>query len=183
MKLYILLAVLLFATAIAISYFYDHLAFRRTIRRERKKLLAQLVSQPAVAADFTTPEGTVLCLENAFRQRNIEEAVACRDFATEATLWLQERGHLSSEKKTAALSETIQAMEKSFRNALAKGLPPDWILGKSYFLPREPFAVDIVVVNKFTQVPEGGLYSQQILVARTGDKWRTVKIIPPPVDG
>jgi hypothetical protein len=182
MKLYILVAVLLFATAVAISYFYDHLAVRRAIRRQRKKLLAQLASQPPVAVDFSTPEGAVLCLEDAFRKRNIEAAVACRDFATEAKLWLQDRGHLSNEQKTASLPETIQAMEKSFRNALAKGLPADWILGKSYFLPHEQFAEGIVTVNKYTRVPEGGLYSQQILVAKTGNEWRTVKTLPLTLD-
>ncbi|HEY1489746.1 MAG TPA: hypothetical protein VGF90_01790, partial [Verrucomicrobiae bacterium] len=109
MKLYILVAVVLFATAVAISYFYDHLAVRRSIRRQRKKLLAQLASQPPVRADFSTPEGAVLCLEDAIRQRNIEAAVACRDFATEAKLWLQDRPHISNEAKTTMLPETIRS--------------------------------------------------------------------------
>jgi hypothetical protein len=182
MKIYLLVAVLVFAVAVAISYAYDRLAVRRETRRERKKLLAQLTSQPPVPVDFSTPEGAVLCLEAAFRQKNIEAALAGRDFATEARLWLQERSHLSHEEKTARLPETIQAMEKSFRDSLAKGLPADWILGKSYFLPHESFADGIVAVNKYTQVPEGGLYSQQILVARTGNEWRTVKTLPPLLD-
>jgi len=182
MKFFILVAMLVFVTAVAISYVYDHLAVRRTARRERKKLLAQLISQPTFKADFSTPEGAVLCLEDAFRQKNIEAAAACRDFATEARLWLQERGHLSSEEKTAMLPETIRAMEKSFRDSLASGLPADWIFGESYFLPHEPFADGIVTVNKYTQVPDGGLYSQQILVAKTGNEWRTVKTLPLPLD-
>jgi hypothetical protein len=182
MKLSILVAVLVIATAVAISYCYDHLAVRRAARRRRKKLLKQLTSQPPVAADFSTPEGAVLCLEEAFRQRNTEAAVACRDFATEARLWLQDRGHLSNEQKTASLPETTQAMEKSFRNALAKGLPADWILGKSYFLPHEPFADGIITVNKYTQVPEGSLFSQEILVAKSANGWRLVKVVPQPVD-
>jgi len=68
MKFFILVAMLVFVTAVAISYVYDHLAVRRTARRERKKLLAQLISQPTFKADFSTPEGAVLCLEDAFRQ-------------------------------------------------------------------------------------------------------------------
>jgi hypothetical protein len=182
MKFYLLVGVLVFAVAVIISYFYDFLAVRLTAHQERKKLLAQLTAQPPVMVDFSTPEGAVLCLEDAFRQKSIETAVNCRDFATEARLWLQERGHLSHEEKTAMLPETIRAMEKSFRDILANGLPADWILGKSYFLPHEPFADGIVAVNKYTQVPEGGLYSQQILVAQTGNEWRTVKTLPPPLD-
>lgn len=182
MKLYILAALLVFAIAVAISYGYDRLAVRRSHRRERKKLLAQLAAQPPVPADFSTPEGAVLCLENALRQKNIEAAVGCRDFDMEARLWLQERGHLSHEEKTAMLPETIRAMEKSFRDALAKGRLADWILGTSYFLPHKPFAEGIVKANKYTQTPDGGLYRQQILVARTGSEWKTVKTLPPQLD-
>lgn len=182
MKFYLLMAVLVFAIGVAISYVYDHLAIRWAVRRERKKLLAQMTSQPPVPADFSTPEGAVLCLEDAFRLKDSKAAVACRDFVTEARLWLQERGHLSSEEKTARLQETALAMDRSFRATLEKGLPADWILGKSYFLPHEPFADGIVAVNKYTQVPEGGLYSQQILAAQTGKEWRMVKTLPPPLD-
>ena len=180
MKLYILLAALLFALAVAISYGYDHLAVRRAARGRRRKLLARLTAQPPVKADFSTPEGAVLCLENAIRQKDIAAAVACRDFATEARLWLQEHGHLSDEDKNAALPETIRAMEKSFRDAVAKGLPADWILGKTYFLKQEPFADGIVRVNKYTLVPAGDIFSQKILAAKTGDGWKMVKILPPP---
>jgi len=182
MKFYILVAVLLFATAVAISYCYDHLAVRLSTRRKRKKLLAQLTSQPPCKADFSTPEGAVLCLEEAIRQKNIEAAIACRDFANEAHLWLEERAHLSNEEKITRLPEAIRAVEKSFRVALSKGSPPDWILGKSYFLPHEPFAGSIVIVNKYTLVPEGGLYSQQILVAKNGSEWRTVRTVSPSLD-
>jgi hypothetical protein len=182
MKLYILAGGLLFAIAVVVSYVYDLLTSRLTQRRERKELLAQLTSQPPVETDFSTPEGAVLCFEEAFRQNKIEAAAACRDFATEARLWLQERGHLSDKEKTAMLPETIRAMEKSFRDTQTKGLPADWIFGKSYFLPHNPFADGIVAVNKYTLVPEGGLYSQKILVAKTGNEWRTVKTLPPPLD-
>ncbi len=182
MKLLILAVLLVFACAFAVSYAYDHLAVRHSSRRGRKKLLAQLASLPPVKADFSTPEGAVLRLEECFRKPDIEAAVACRDFETEARLWLQDRGHLSGEMKNEMLPETIRAMEKSFRNGLKKGLPSDWILGKSYFLDHEPFADDIVVVNKYTQVPEGSLFAQQILAAKTADGWRVVKTLTPSLD-
>jgi hypothetical protein len=179
MKVYLVVAVLVFAFAVIISYGYDHLAFRRGRRRALKKMLAQFAALPPVTADFSTPEGAVLCLENAYREKNLEAAAACRDFAAEARLWLQERGHLSDEEKNATLPETIKAMEKSFRNGMAKGLPPDWIFGKSYFLKSEPFADGLIVVNKYTQTAEGDLVPQQILVIKTAAGWRTVKTLPP----
>ena len=178
MKTYIIAAVLLVAFAGTISYLYDHLVARRAARRERVKLLAQLVSLPPVKADFSTPEGVVLCLEDSYRHRNIEAAVACRDFGTEAGLWLQERGHLSRQVKDEMLTETIRAMEKSFRDRIAKETTIDWERAKSYFLAREPFSDGIVVVNKITQLPDGYLLPQQILVAETTSGWRIVKHLP-----
>jgi len=175
MKFYILMAALVVAIAGAISYFYDHLSVRRAARREREKMLAELVSLPPVAADFSTPEGAVLCLEDTYRRRDIEASVACRDFVTEARIWLQERGHLSQQRKNEMLPEAVKAMEKSFRDGLAKGPTIDWARAKSYFLTREPFGEDAIIVNKMTLVPDGGFFSQQILVAATNNGWRIVK--------
>jgi len=178
MKFYIIVAVLVVAFASAISYVYDLLAVRRAVRREHGKLLAQMVSLPPVKSDFSTPEGAVLCLEDCHRQRNIEAAVACRDFATEARLWLQERGHLSEEKKNEMLPATVGAMEKSFRDGMAKGSTMDWERTKSFFQPREPFSNGIVIVNEIMQTPDGSLLPQRVLVAETGKGWKVVKLLP-----
>jgi hypothetical protein len=178
MKFYILMAALVVGVAAAISYAYDHWSVRRATRRQRQKLLAQLTAQPPVKADFSTPEGALLCLEDCYRRGDIEAAAACRDFVTEARLWLQDRGHLSRQKKEEMLPETIKAIEKSFRDGMAKGPPVDWIAGKTYFLPHKPFAPGIVMVRKYTQVPEGALFAQRILVSQTGDGWRMVKTMP-----
>ncbi len=178
MKFYIFAGALVLAFAGAISYFYDYLLLRRDTRREREKLLAQLVSLPSVKADFSTPEGAVLCFEDACRQQDIEAAAACRDFVTEARFWLQERGHLSQEKKDAMLPETILAMEKSFRDGMAKKPAVDWERTKSYFLKRGPFGDGGVVVNKITQMPDGSLLSQRILVAETNKGWKIVRPLP-----
>jgi hypothetical protein len=177
MKFSLLVVVLVIAIAIAISYCYDHLAARRATRRDRRKLLAELLLLPPVKADFSTPEGAVLCFENARRQRNIE-AAACRDFTTESRLWLQERGHLSQEKKDAMLPETIRAMEKSFRDSMTKEPAIDWERTKTFFRAREPFSDGLVVVNKITQMPDRSLVSQRILVAKTNNGWRIVKPLP-----
>jgi hypothetical protein len=175
MKYYILMAALVIAVAGAISYLYDHLSASRVARRERKKFLAELAALPPVAADFSTPEGAVLCLEETYRRRDIEASVACRDFVAEAKVWLQERGHLSEQKKEEILPQTVKAMEKSFRDALAKGPTIDWARAKTYFLPREPYGDGLVVVNKVTQEADGSLFSQRILLAETSNGWRIVK--------
>jgi hypothetical protein len=177
MKFYILIAALFVAIAGLISYCYDHFSVRRVARRERKKLLAELAALPPVAADFSTPEGAVLCLEETYRRRDIEAAVACRDFVTEARVWLQERGHLNQQTREEMLGPTIKAMEKSFRDALAKGPTVDWAAAKSYFTKRAPYGENLVIVSKVTQEADGSLFSQRILLTETADGWRIVKLL------
>ncbi len=42
--------------------------------------LEELRALPAVEKNFKTPEGAILCLEEAYRRQNIELACACRNF-------------------------------------------------------------------------------------------------------
>ena len=43
---------------------------------------------PSVEMDFDTPEGAILCLEDACRRQNIESACVCKNFMIEGTLKL-----------------------------------------------------------------------------------------------
>ena len=178
MKFFILLGGMAAACAVALSYFYDQLAIRRAARKEDRELIARLAALPPVKVDFSTPEGAVLCFEQACRQKNFEAAAACRDFAAEARFWLLERGHLSRQQKEEMLPETIGAMEKSFRDGWAKSPAMDWSKIKTYFQAREPFGDVGVVVNKITQMPDGNLVAQRMLVTETSGGWKIVKALP-----
>jgi hypothetical protein len=127
--------------------------------------------------DFTTPEGAVLCLEDACRRRDVEAAVACRDFAAEAKVWIYERGHLSKQTQEEMLPEITKVMEKAFRDSLNKAWPIDWQRAKSYFPNRETDN-DGVIVNEITTTPAGTVLERRILVKQTTDGWRVVKQLP-----
>jgi hypothetical protein len=178
MNTLILTVGLLLLFAWAVSYAYDHLVTRRTARREREELFAQLAALPPVNADFATPEGAILCLEAACQRRDIEAAVACRDFEAESRLWLQERGQLSKHIKDDHLPEIIRTTEKAFRDSLAKNWPVEPGPAKSYFPKREPYRDGIVLVNEVTRKSDGSLFKQQILVTETNKGWRVVTYLP-----
>ena len=55
---------------------------------EPELTLEQLRALPSVEKDFDTPEGAVLCLEDAYRRKNIESACACKNFMIEGTVEL-----------------------------------------------------------------------------------------------
>ncbi len=171
---FIVAAILLVGSVWAVSYAYDRLVDRRVRHRERDNLVAKLEALSPIKADFDTPEGAILCLEHALRRRDIEAAVACRDFATEARLWLQERGQLSKHMKDEHLPEIIKAKEKSYRDTAAKRWPVDGENIKSYFTKREPYREGVVVVSETVQKADGSLLNQRILVAQTDNGWRVV---------
>jgi hypothetical protein len=158
-----------------VSYAYDRLLAWRDARRELAERIAQLEALPPVSPDFDTPEGAILCLELALRRRDIEAAVASRDFATEARLWLQERGNLSRHITGDHLPEIIKAKEKSYRDTTAKRWPADGENKKSYFTKREPYCEGVVVVvSETVQKADGSLLDQRILVSQTDSGWRVV---------
>jgi hypothetical protein len=142
-------------------------------RRDRNKLLAELAALPHVKADFTTPEGAILRLEEAYRRHDLEAAVACRDFGTEARLWLQ-KNETPPWAQTEMLPALTQTMEELYRKHMAEFWPSDWGRAKSYFPRRDPYAEKIVAVSEVTIGPDGSLLRQRILVAETPQGWRVV---------
>ena len=177
----VLIAVLLVVITGAFYYAYHEMRVRRAARRKREALLAQLATLPPVKADFSTPEGAVLCLEDTYRSRDIEAAIVCRNFAAEARLWLQQR-HMSQAMKDEMLPKVTITMEKSFRDSLAKQWPMGWEGSKSFFPKREPLADGVISVSEITLRPNGSFSRQQILVARTTNGWRVVTQLPTYVD-
>jgi hypothetical protein len=156
MKITIAIAVL------AIVVLAIALALRRSGRpRARDEAYAQLKALPAVAKDFTTPEGPILCLEDAYRRRDIEAAIAAKDFKTEARLMLE---------KTGFKDHVDDEMIAKTAEALVEGLD-------SFFTKREPHADKVVLVTEMCRFPDGGFSQQQILVAETPQGWRVLNPI------
>jgi hypothetical protein len=167
MKYAIIIIVL--AVVIAIGF----IASRRSNKqREQDEIYAQLKSMPPVAKDFTTPEGAILCLEDAYRRRDIEAAIAAKDFKVESRLMLQDTGfkdHIDDEM----VAKTAEALVLSFRaHTTAKW--PDFDGLESFFTERKPYADKVVVVTEVCRFPDHGFSTQHLLVAETADGWRVL---------
>src|SRR2546427_2857077 len=113
------------------------LAYRRSAtQRARNAAYAELKALPPVAGDFTTPEGAILCLEDAYRRRDIEAAIAAKDFKTEARLMLQKTG-FKDQIDEDMIAKTAEALVASFR-AHTTARWPDFEGLESFFTKREP---------------------------------------------
>ena len=161
---------ILLVGAALIAYVY-----RKTSNvRERERLLAELAALPAFKRDFSTPEGAILCLQYTYPRRDIEAAVACRDFATEARIWLQEQGDFTELQQLEMLPGMTTTMESAFRESHAESWPPGWDRARSYLTKREPYGQGLVAVSEVSVGPEGSLFRQSILVSETPKGWRVV---------
>lgn len=169
MKLGITILVLA-VVGIAVVY-----AYRRSNKRQAlDEIYAELKALPPVTKDFTTPEGAILCLEDAYRRRDIEAAIAAKDFKTEARLMLQKTGfkdHIDDEM----VAKTAEALVLSFRaHTTAKW--PDFDGLESFFTKREPHSHGVVVVTEVCRFPDHGFSTQHLLVSETSDGWRVLNL-------
>ena len=135
------------------------------------------VSGPAVglAADFSTPEAAVRSLESAYVRKDIEAAVAAKDFVTEARLTLKQIGpDLSNDQ--AIIRQTAEVLELSYRNEMKTNGFPDFSNLKCSFERKVELAPDLVKLTEVCLFPDGGKSVQDVHVSRGEDGWRVVVV-------
>ncbi len=136
------------------------------------ELHVELMALPDVRKDFTTPEGAILCLEDAYRRKDIEAAVAAKDFKTEARMMLEKTGFRNC-INDGTVAKTAEALELSFRSHTTARWP-DFDLLESFFPKREPLGNGIVAVTEVCRFPDGLFSRQEMLVVETSAGWRVL---------
>jgi len=129
------------------------------------------------ARDFSTPQGALLLLDDAYRARDIDAAVAAKDFRCEAALMLS---HLlpgarpDEEARVEILTGVATELEAGYRAHFTQAGFPDLAGAESHFSAAVPFKgnPDVVAVAEVIAYPDGGTSTQRMLVARTPDGWR-----------
>src|SRR5262245_20677733 len=76
--------ILLVVVIVAVLAVVGFVLWGLRLRRSGEGFCRKLAAQPRPSLDLSTPEGAILCLEDAYRRRDLEAAVACRDFVTQA---------------------------------------------------------------------------------------------------
>jgi len=127
---------------------------------------------PPVEMGFNTPEGVILCLEDACRRQSIESACICKNFLIEGTLKLLDLDpNLARDpefrKKNAVL------LERNYRKTLAESWPTLKDV-ESFFIDRQPYTDGIVVVTELHRLPDGRFNQLKLLVAQTKDGWKVL---------
>jgi hypothetical protein len=129
----------------------------------------------SIPHDFTTPEGAILCLEDAYRNKDIEAAVRAKDFRMEAKLMLTKLRSLpEKEIDDELIKKTAEVLELGFRNEKRKDGFAEMKGVRSTFPKKEPHKENIVVVTEKCYYPEGGTSVQRILVGKGEKGWRVL---------
>jgi hypothetical protein len=147
---------------------------KKTKEQEFQEALAELRALPRPAMDFTTPEGAILCLEDAMRRRDIEGAVACKDFQVEAVFLLMQTMPDNVDDPELR-AKSAEVLELGYRKELSENWP-NMEGVESFFVDRQPDFEDlsVVLVTELSLMPDGTLCQTNMRVAKRGDKWRVV---------
>ena len=139
---------------------------------ESEEILAKLRARPRFELDFNSPEGAILCLEDAYRRRSLESAVACKDFLIEGTVMLLNYDpDLARDPELRKRNALL--VERNFRQRLSEDWP-DLSGTESFFFGREDYSQGIVAVREVRWLPDGTLDKRNVLTARTRSGWRVL---------
>lgn len=124
--------------------------------------------------DFTTPEGAILCLEDAYTNNDIDAAANCKNF-------LRESGHLLARIPEMAItgdiiSSTAETLEVAYRAHFEENPMPNFD-GILRAFPEKDFEDDdTVMVTEICYLPDGEMTMDKIWVYRVEGAW---KVGPP----
>jgi hypothetical protein len=142
-------------------------------------LLFGLIAAPAAnAGGFDTPENAVRALEQAYLQKNADDAVAAIDFVEEGRQMLQKINPTLAED-AEIIKRAAEDLELSFRNELrTKGFPDVGKL-KCSFVGKAQISPELVKLTEQCTFPNGGKSVQELIVMKRDLGWR-VTLPPPP---
>jgi hypothetical protein len=134
--------------------------------------LEELRALPAFEMDFYTAEGAILCLEDAYRRKNIESVCACKNFLIEGILML-----LDTDPNLARDAElrkrNAQMLERQFRQETTQAWPE--LKGvETFFIDHQRYINGVVVVTELRRLPDGSFNKLNLLVANTHSGWRVL---------
>jgi hypothetical protein len=142
-------------------------------------LLFGLIAAPAAnAGGFDTPENAVRALEQAYVQKNADDAVAAIDFVEEGRQMLQKINPTLADD-AEIIKRAAEDLELSFRNELRTRGFPDVGKLKCSFVEKAQISPELVKLTEQCAFPNGGKSVKELIVMKRDLGWR-VTLPPPP---
>jgi hypothetical protein len=129
-----------------------------------------------LVTDFSTPQAAIQSLESAYVHKNIEAAVAAKDFDEEARLMLQNiNPQLAADPEV--LKKTAQVLELSFREQIKDKGFPDFANIKCSLSNPESISPTLAKVTETCVFSDGGTSVQALHAFKGAQGWRVI-IVP-----
>jgi hypothetical protein len=130
-----------------------------------------------IVHDFSTPQGAILCLEDAYRAKDIDAAVRCKDFPLEARLMLEKIGASKEVMGDEIIQRTAEVLELGFRKEKEQTGFPDMSGVTCRFPTTETMSEGIVAVTEECTYADGQTSRQRVLVGKTENGWRVLNAL------
>jgi len=126
--------------------------------------------------DFSTPEGAILCLEDAYDAKDIDRAETCKDFEAEALMMLGKLDNLKHlTDNQDIVDQTAEVIRLSFRKHLHEGFPS--FAGVTRTFPSREFVnKDLCIVTEVCRHPNNTKSLQRHYVSRKNNVWRVMSL-------
>lgn len=122
-------------------------------------------------ADFTTPEGAILSIENAYDEGNMDKILACKDFNIEAKLMLSKMKDMPIDDEL--LKQTAEVLKLSFLKFSQEGLP-SFKGVKRAFPIREKISVEHFIITEVCYYADKTKSKQRLNTYLTRNGWRVL---------
>jgi uncharacterized protein YegJ (DUF2314 family) len=120
-----------------------------------------------------TPEGALLCLEDAYDEKNIDKAITIMDFVEDAKLML-EKLNMPFDKEV--VNTTAEALQLAYVKSIQENIP-NFSNVKRAFPYREKIREDLYIITEICTYPNGGKSVQKIQVHNSGNGWKVLSPI------
>lgn len=125
-------------------------------------------------ADFDTPEGAILTLEQAFSAKNLDRVLACKDFRAEAALMISK---LNFKPDQELIDTTAETLEASFLQYLEENGMPDFSDKTSAFTHREKLDDRYWIITEVCLYSNGARSVERLSTFRSDSGWRVLGVV------
>jgi hypothetical protein len=130
-----------------------------------------------MTADLSTPELALAALEDAYARRDLDAAVAAKDFKFEARAMLLSLPNLTEGVDDALVSQAADVLELAFRQQIQVNGFPDFGNLTCRVISKRALREDLFELIEECVFPDGGRSRQTLHAAQNARGWHIV-ILP-----
>ena len=124
-------------------------------------------------SNFETPEGAILCLEEAYTNKDVNAAIACKDFDKEAAFLLNKSIHTIADTDKNLIKRTSELLQSYFILDLKENGFPNFSEFKRAF-KRFKITEEHYIISELCYHSNGAVSSQKFHTIQVDEKWKVL---------